>query len=182
MCHFKLRENNELFLYFTTSKVTSDFIVDCLCDFWQSERHRFPLVETLVLNLDNGPENHSRRTQFMLRLTQFADAFQTHIQLAYYPPYHSKYNPIERLWAVLERHWNGSLLDTLDTILNFARSMSYKERTPNVVWVKRVYHTGRKLSQQAMTLLERRFRRLPGLRKWFVHIPSLPHCLTAFHG
>ena len=47
----------------------------------------------------------------MARLTAFADAFGLTIQLAYYPPYHSKYNPIERVWGVLEQHWNGDLLD-----------------------------------------------------------------------
>ena len=44
-------------------------------------------------------------------------------RLAYYPPYHSKYNPIERTWGILENHWNGSILDEIDTILNFARTM-----------------------------------------------------------
>jgi len=27
--------------------------------------------------------------------------------LVYYPPYHSKYNPIERCWSALEKKWNG---------------------------------------------------------------------------
>jgi transposase len=43
-------------------------------------------------------------------MTQLVDEFQINIQLAYYPPYHSKYNLIERVWGVLET-WNGSLLD-----------------------------------------------------------------------
>ena len=49
----------------TGSKVTSDFIVDRLEDWWEFNRVRFPEVTKLVLNLDNGPENHSRRTQFL---------------------------------------------------------------------------------------------------------------------
>ena len=99
-----LPKTNELFLYLAQSKVTSDFMVDCLKDFWHSEGTRFPTVTTLVLNQDNGPENHSRRTQFMNRITQFVDQAQLTIQLAYYPPYHSKYNPIERVWGHLEKH------------------------------------------------------------------------------
>ena len=62
--------------------------MDCLADFWTTVRVSFPQVKTLLLNLDNGPENHSRRTQFMARLAAFADAFGLTIQLAYYPPYH----------------------------------------------------------------------------------------------
>ncbi len=104
-------ELDELFLYFTESKVTSDFVVDVLSDFWESERYRFSQVKTLVLNQDNGPENSSRRTQFMKRIVEFAKKYELNIRLAYYPPYHSKYNPIERTWAVLENYWNGSLLE-----------------------------------------------------------------------
>ncbi len=62
---------DELFLYFTESKVTSDFIVDVLEDFWESQRYRFSQVQTLVLHQDNGSENSSRRTQFMKRIVDF---------------------------------------------------------------------------------------------------------------
>ena len=83
-----LPQYNEVYLYFMSSKLTSDFIADCLEDFWLSQGHRFPQVKTLLLNLDNGSENSSRRTQFMKRITDFADTFQITMQLAYYPPYH----------------------------------------------------------------------------------------------
>ena len=99
-----LPEWDELFLYCTTSKVTSDFMVDVLEAWWLAHRHRFPAVQTLLLNQDNGPENHSRRTQFMKRMVDFAGRHQVNLRLAYYPPYHSKYNPIERTWGVLANH------------------------------------------------------------------------------
>jgi hypothetical protein len=134
---------------------------------------RFPQVRTLLLNLDNGPENHSRRTQFMKRLTDLVDDFGLTLDLAYYPPYHSKYNPIERVWGVLEQHWNGSLLDTLETVLNFARTMTYNGIHPVVEVVTTPYQTGVKLSQKAMAKLEQRFERLPGLEKYFVRIAPL---------
>ncbi len=112
-----LPEHDELYLYFTASRVTSDFIADCLDDCWHEVQARFPAVSTLLLNLDNGPENHSRRTQFMKRMTDFADHTGLTVELAYYPPYHSKYNPIERVWGVLEQHWNGSLLESVEAVL-----------------------------------------------------------------
>lgn len=165
-----LPQHGELYLYFTSSKMTSDFIVDCLSDFWTKTRERFPEVTTLVINQDNGPENHSRRTQFMHRITHFVDYFQITVKLAYYPPYHSKYNPIERVWGFLEQHWNGSLLDSVETILNFARTFSFKDVEPVVQLVSRTYQTGVKLTQKQMQLLEERFQRLEGLEKWFVRI------------
>ena len=168
-----LPQYNEVYLYFTASRVTSDFIMDCLQDFWLTVRTRFPLVRTLLINQDNGPENHSRRTQFMKRITDFADQFQVTIQLAYYPPYHSKYNPIERVWGVLEQHWNGSLLDTVQSVLSFAKTMTWHGRHPAVQLVDGLYHTGVSLTQKAMAELEKRFERLSGLEKWFVRISPL---------
>ena len=169
-----LPQYDELYLYFTNSRVTSDFIVDCLCDFWSTVRERLPQVRTLLINQDNGRENHSRRTQFMNRIAEFVDEFQVTVQLAYYPPYHSKYNPVERVWGVLENHWNGSLLDTVETALNFAQTMTWNGRHPVVKLVKKTYQTGVRLTPKEMEDLEKRFERLPGLEKWFVRIEPLP--------
>ena len=169
-----LPQSNELYIFLVTSSVTSDALVDCIRTVWIMIAHRFPLVQTLVINQDNGPECHSRRTQFMSRITQLADQFQLNIQLAYYPPYHSKYNPVERAWGVLENYWNGSLLDSLETVFHFAQNMTYNGVHPVVKIVKQTYCTGVKLTNKAMEALEKRFERLPGLEKWFVLIRPLP--------
>ncbi len=145
-------------------------MVDCLQALWLTIQPRFPAITKLLINLDNGPENHSRRTQFMQRLTDLVDAFQITVQLAYYPPYQSKYNPIERVLGVLEQHWNGSLLSSRKVVLGFAASMTYNNHSPVVTLIERVYYTGVRLSNTAMTALEARFQRLPGLGKWFVQI------------
>lgn len=91
-----LPDYDEVYLYFAPSGLTADFILDSLHDFWQTVQASFPAVTTLLINLDNGPENHSRRTQFIQRLIDFVDDTHLTLQLAYYPPYHSKYNPVER--------------------------------------------------------------------------------------
>lgn len=109
----------------------------------------------------------------MQRLTDFADETNLALQLAYYRPYHSKYNPIERTWGVLEQHWKGTLLDSRQTALRWASTMTWKACTPIVKFVDKVYHTGVSLSQQAMAALETRFLRLPDLPKWFVRIVPL---------
>jgi hypothetical protein len=170
-----LPQYNETYIFLTTSPVTSDLIVDCIRQVWLMNEKRFPLVKTLLLNQDNGPECHSRRTQFMKRITQLADETGQVIELAYYPPYHSKYNPIERVWGVLENYWNGSLLDTLETVFHFAQNMTYNGVHPVVEIVQKTYHTGVKLTQKAMAELEKRFERLPGLEKYFVRISPLPY-------
>jgi Rhodopirellula transposase DDE domain len=169
-----LPDDDEVYPYFAPSILTADFIWDCLGDFWTMVQASFPTIATLLINLDNGPENHSRRTQFMQRSTDFADEFRLTVQLAYYPPYHSKYNPIERVWGVLEQHWNGALLDSRQTVLRFASTMTYNHRAPIVKFIDHTYQTGVRLSQHDMTALEARFQRLPRLGKWFVQIA--PRC------
>jgi hypothetical protein len=168
-----LPDYDDLFLFFTTSKVTSDFIVDTLQLTWPVLRERFH-PDWLVINADNGPENHSRRTQFIKRMVDFAHYNQVNIRLAYYPPYHSKYNPAERPWAVLEKHWNGAILDTVDTALNFAQTMTWRGKHPVVKLVTGVYQTGVKLAKATMAAYEKMIIRLPGLQKWFVDIPACP--------
>lgn len=165
-----LPKEGELSLYAVTSKVTSDCLADILCQWWESNKARFPQVRTLVLNLDNGPESHSRRTQILYRLVEFVQQTGIAIELAYYPPYHSKYNPIERCWGVLENHWNGDLLDSIDAVVEFARSMTWKGLHPSVELITKTYHTGVRLGQKAMAELETQVLRLPGLGKWFLEI------------
>lgn len=171
-------EWNDLFLYFTESKVTSDFIVDALESFWKEVKGKFPACKTLLIKQDNGPENHSRRTQFMKRIVEFVQTYKINVRLAYYPPYHSKYNPIERTWAALEHHWNGSLIDEVKTALKFAETMTWNGKTPRVELVKKTYQNGVKLTKKEMEKIESQLNRLTNtdrenqtnLGKWFVDI------------
>jgi Rhodopirellula transposase DDE domain len=165
-----LPDQKELNLYFTSSKVTSDFIVDRLDEWWQANQPRYAKVGKLLLDLDNGPENHSRRTQFIYRLVLWAQATQLTRELVYYPPYHSKYNPIERCWGVLEVYWNGELLQSEEVVLGFAANRTYAGKHPSVSRVSQTYSTGARRSKQEMVLLEGRLLRLPSLPKWSVTI------------
>ena len=170
---------DELFVYGVLSKVTSDCLADRLAQWWESVRVRFPHITTLVLNVDNGPENHSRRTQFMQRMVEFVQQYHVTLRLAYYPPYHSKYNPIERCWGILENHWNGALLDSIDTVLQFATTMTWKGTHPIVTLVTTTYQTGVTLTKEAMEAVEAKIKRLPHLKKWFVDIVPAPPPLWA---
>ena len=73
---------DELFLDGITSKVTSDCVVDCLVRWWETVRERFGHITMLVINLDNGPETHSRRTQFMQRIVEFVEQSGLTVRLA----------------------------------------------------------------------------------------------------
>jgi hypothetical protein len=160
----------DTWFFFTPGPITADFIVDRLENLWPELQARFQ-PHTLVLNLDNGPENQSHRTQFIKRLVEFVRSHEVYVQLAYYPPYHSKYNPIERVWGILEESWNGELLDTHDKVLELAQDMTWKGLYPVVTMIPKVYPTGVRLTKKTMRQYERCILRMPGLARWCVWIP-----------
>jgi len=64
------------------------------------------------------------------------------IKLIYYPPYDSKYNPIERCWAVLENYWNGAILNSIETAINWASNMTWNLISHEVHFVEGTYDKG----------------------------------------
>jgi len=143
----------ELFLDLYPERAPADAWVDSLETFWHNNQQRFAHTTTLVLQLDNGPENNSHRTQFLARLVQFSRQTGLKIILNYYPPYLSKYNPVERCWGVLEQHWSGQLLDSLEAVVGYASTMTYKGIAPVVRLVDKAYQKGVRLSAKAMKAL-----------------------------
>lgn len=166
---FLLPEYDDTHFFFTKSKLTADFIVDSLESLWDQIKKTYQ-VNTLVLNMDNGPENNSHRTQFIKRIVNFAYGNALHVRLAYYPPYHSKYNPIERVWGILENHWNGELLDSEEKVLGLASTMTWKGNRPTIEKLEGKYDTGVKLTKAEMQNYEQRISRQQKLGKYFVDI------------
>ncbi len=145
-------------------------MIDCLEDLWPMIKKRFD-PHTIAINADNGPENNSRRSQFMKRLINFAIINEVSICLIYYPPYHSKYNPVERLWGILENQWRGQLLDSVEKVIGLARTMTYNGIHPVAKLINKTYEKGVKITQKAMQQLEKMIERMQGLEKWAVDIP-----------
>lgn len=136
------KAKEDLSIYFCKSSETSDLIVDCLSQWWKNNYSNYLELEELVINLDNGISHRSNRTQFIKRIVDFSQQNNLIIRLIYYPPYHSKYNSIERCWGVLENYWNGAILDTVSTAINWASNMNWKGKHPNVYLIENVYHKG----------------------------------------
>jgi len=159
-------ESAQLNLIFGTSRDTSDFIADCLDLWWTNRRSVYPNIRRLQIDLDNGPEIGSSRTQFMKRLVEFSDKNQLTLELAYYPPYHSKYNRIERCWGILENHWNATLLRSIKTTLAWAGTMTWRGVSPIVHLLDRVYETGIRLTKSAFRPFADRLERSLTIPKW----------------
>ncbi len=170
-CGILDEDTGQLYLNFGSSYKTSDFMVDSLCWWWKqipvAEQEKLDLIQ---IKLDNGPENSGVRTQFLNRIVDFADEIQKSIQLLYFPPYHSKYNPIERCWGILEQHWNGAILRNLETMLSWAKTMKWKGIKPIVNLNQEIYRKGISLTKKAMADIELSLMRNPNLPKWDIFI------------
>jgi len=170
-CGIVDEESAELTITFGSSYKTSDFIVDALTAKWAAlDEHEQAATSLLQIKMDNGPESSGRRTQFLYRMVQLADDINKPIQLLYYPPYHSKYNPIERCWGILELKWNGAKLIAVDTMLGWAKEMTWKGLHPVVALSRKVYEKGISLSKMAMEAVEARLKRDPQLPKYDILI------------
>ena len=93
--------------------------------------------------------------------------------MVYYPPYHSKYNPIERCWGILETHWNGTLLETVDTVLHWARTMTWKAVRPSVHLLDKAYANGVRVAKKAGIHLRRDSWNMTAVTQKCTACPSL---------
>ena len=109
----------------------------------------------------------------MKRIVEFADKNNLEIVLAYYPPYHSKYNPIERTWGILENHWNATLLNSLEVTLEWAKTMTWKGLNPVVNLIVTTYVKGITIGKKLFKAISDRLDRHASLPKYCVTIHPL---------
>jgi hypothetical protein len=160
------------------SRETSDAWVDALQQWWRQVRLGLGHIKRLVIYLDNGPKNSGRRTQFLKRMVQFADWTGLEIRLVYYPPYHSKYNRIERCWSSLQKKWNGVLLNCLKVVLQCALRMTWKRLHPTVKRLHGTYPDGVRVPAKEMKQYEARLQRSATLPKYDITIKPMAESLV----
>lgn len=164
-----LKRNTPYFFNFQ-SKPTSLDLVDCIEEFYR-EQYLNSNMKKISILLDNGPDNSGVRRMYLKGLTDISIKYNIQIELIYYPPYHSKYNPVERLWARLENIWNGNLLETEEICLKFMENLTWKG-VKSVTKLKKVkYEKGLTLTNDEMKELEKNhIIRTDGLKKWSILI------------
>ncbi len=162
--------NDQLTIYMGQSAETSDFIVDCLSDWWQKNQLRDSAFDEWVINLDGGSATRSNRTQFIKRMVELSQKIDLKIRLVYYPPYHSKYNPIERCWAALENYWHGTILDSVDAAVRWASNMTWKGISPIVHLVETVYEKSVKVPPEDLKQYFSSWQCSDTLPKWDITI------------
>ncbi len=174
----RLLKQKQFNVVYGNSRETSDFIVDGLNYWWRYNKRRHWNVTMLQIDLDNGPEIESHRTQFIKRMVDWSDEIMMPIELVYYPrriseTQHSKYNPVEHCWGVLENHGNGTLLTDLDAVREWTKTMRWDGVAPNVYFLNKEYERGMKLTTREMEPYSLRLKRTPSIERWSLFINPL---------
>ena len=99
-------------------------------------------------------------------MTQFAEENGLDIHLVYYPPYHSKYNAVERCWGVLEAHWNGEILDSVNKAIEWMKTMTWKGSQPVVHFLDKVYKKGIKVAKDEMKKYSEKIYKSTTIPRW----------------
>lgn len=141
-----------------TSYDTPGFAVDCVEKWWRTEgRRRYPNTNRLTILADGGGSNGSacRAWKFGLQ-HRLCDRHQLTVAVAHYPPGASKWNPIEhRLFSELSKNWAGRPLESLETILNYARTTTTRTGLRvRAHLVRRPYRKGVKITKDQMRKLQ----------------------------
>ena len=125
----------------------------------------------IILFLDNGPENSSRRKLWLKSLVKLSKKYNLVIQLVYYPPYHSKYNKIERVWARIQMQWRQITINSSDLLINSLNKITWKGINIKGKLSLFKYEKGIKISDYEMeTKINTHIIREEGLEKWSVVI------------
>jgi len=140
---------NKGFVHLNTSHDTSELACDSIAAWWEQQgRADYPEAKKLLLLCDGGGSNSATRYVFKEGIQELATRLGIEIRVAHYPPYCSKYNPIEhRLFPHLTRACRGVIFHTLETVKHY---MTKAETTTGlkvtVGVLEKVYETGKKCS------------------------------------
>ena len=141
---------NEAYVNIGTSRDTSEFSCDSIRHWWNTYGSLYyPLATSILLLTDGGGSNSSRHYIFKQDLQALANEIGIKIRIAHYPPYTSKWNPIEhRVFPHITRELSGMIL----TSHLFMKELIEKTTTKAGLKVfacifNKVYETGRKVAE-----------------------------------
>jgi len=142
-------KNNEAFVYIGTSSDTSDFVCDAIKAWWNARGKRhYPDVTSLLCLADGGGSNSSRHHVFKESLQTLSNSIDMEIRMAHYPPYTSKWNPVEhRVFPHITRSMSGVVLNSVERVKELIKKTTTTTGLRVFARVsKKVYVTGKKVS------------------------------------
>ena len=143
-------QNNSAYVNIGTSKETSEFACDSIRRWWYNRgKCDYPAATSILMLVDSGGSNSYRHYVFKQELQKLSDKIGLEIRVAHYPPYASKWNPVEhRLFPHVTRSLKGVILKSHQLV----KELIEKTTTKTGLQVKahiidKAYETGRKCAE-----------------------------------
>jgi len=143
-------KRNEGYMTLGTSHDTSEFSCDCIRNWWETYgKQQYPKASSILLLADGGGSNSSRHYIFKEDLQKLANEIGIEIRIAHYPPYTSKYNPIEhKLFCHVTRACAGAVCTSMEVAKGFIDKTSTSKGLKVFTSIEnKVYKTARKASK-----------------------------------
>jgi hypothetical protein len=141
-------KRNRGYLNLGGSHDTSEFACDSVWQWWRAEgRQAYPQAKSLLLLCDGGGSNSAAHLIFKQDLQALAERMELEIRVAHYPPYASKYNPIEhRLFPHVSRACEGVIFRSVEQVQHYMTHASTRTGLSTAVNIlDKIYETGRKV-------------------------------------
>lgn len=142
-------KRNTGYINLGTSKDTSEFACDSIRNWWYNlGRCDYPTATSILILCDGGGSNSSRYYIFKEDLQKLADEIGIEIRIAHYPPYCSRFNPIEhRLFPHVTRACQGVIFKSVELVKELMEKTTTSQGlTVTVQIIDKVYATGRKVA------------------------------------
>jgi hypothetical protein len=133
-----------------TSHDTGELCCDSIALWWEEHgRQAYPHAKRLLILCDGGGSNSATQYLFKEDLQRLANRLGLELRVAHYPPYCSKYNPIEhRVFPHVTRACQGVIFHSVDIAKQFIeRTQTNTGLRITVSILEGVYAIGRKYAQ-----------------------------------
>lgn len=150
-------KDNTGFIQIGTSHDTSEFACDSIRYWWNNYgKNRYELATSILLLCDGGGSNSSRYYVFKEALQKLVNEIGIEIRIAHYPPYTSKYNPIEhRLFPHISLACKGVIFDSVNTVSELmAKATTQKGLKVFTTIIHKTYQTGKKVAEGFQETME----------------------------
>ncbi len=167
-------QRNTGYINLGTSHDTSEFACDCIRNWWYHQgRSDYPNATSILVLCDGGGSNSSRHYIFKQDLQALVDEIGIEIRIAHYPPYTSKYNPIEhRMFSHVTRACQGVVFKSIELVKNLMEKTHTRQGLQVTVQIlDKIYQTRRKVAKDFKETMRIVFDEL--LPKWnYTAVPS----------
>ena len=168
-------ENNEAFVNINTSSDTSDFACDSIKIWWNTiGKKRYPNATSILILADGGGSNSSRHHVFKESLQNLSNELGIELRMAHYPPYTSKWNPIEhRVFPHITRSLSGVILVNISILKELIKKTKTKSGLKVFTRVsKKIYETGKKVAEDFYEYANIKFDKVLGAWNYTVNPAS----------